>query len=496
VSSSQLPEDLSKVAGPKGPLFFKGLSMLREDSVLAAVREISEKRGLIVYLVGGMLRDIFLNETLPHDYDFVCETEAEELAQEAARCLGGSAFILDKKNGLYRVVSKGEGRTITLDFLPLRSSSIEENLCERDFTMNAMALSLDSIFDEDKGVLLIDPLGGLSDCELKILRHASKKALETDPLRSLRGVRLSQRYGLHIDKDTRVLIRQKALLIAKKPVSKERVRDELALIFTTQGTAEALAELRELALYNVIFPSLNLKPMADTFKTLKECEALIIEIQAASFPSYPLEMRACLEADKGGGSVALTLKLAAFFYDIFSLTVRDYAVKIPLGEEVFFRERVQIEVILKGLLFGNKLTKTIVGALGALDRFFHIPLSVCTRPAVMALFFDKVKRHSLAAAPVFFCLVMADIRRSGAPLSGGRYGALLTMTEFYFSTYLPRTPEPFFTGEEIISTFGVREGERVGLVKLMIEEALFNGLVSDRADVVPYIKSKISERWG
>ncbi|MFQ5428587.1 MAG: hypothetical protein ACE5EZ_06360 [Thermodesulfobacteriota bacterium] len=492
------PKNVSSEKGPHGPLFFEGFSLLREETSLVAVAGLARKRGLRTCLVGGVVRNILLNERLPNDFDFLCEGQTGDFAAEVAKILGGAAFILNKKNGLYRVVVKEEHRVLTLDFLPLRFPRIEDDLLQRDFIINAMALPLEALFGEGFSTAsLIDPLGGLRDSEKKVLRLVSERALGEDPLRCLRAVRLSERYGLSIDKDTRAQISAQAHLIEEKPVSRERIRDELCLIFEAPGTASAIAGLLELGLLGVSMPSLRpgagsgfFLETTSVLKTLKEAELVINEIEARAFPCRALEMRSCLEAGREAPSATATLKLAAFFYDIALATGETSGV---LDRHLV---KTRLPAILKELLFGNKTVRALKGLLLAMERFLNMPLEICRHPAVISLFFDRLIDEAGSVTPLFLTLAMADSRRRGESPSSHRQIAIAAMTEFYFNTYISAPPPPFFTGDEIITTFNLQKGERVGLVKLMIEEALLAGLVSEREEAVAYIKKRIIERWG
>ncbi len=128
------------------------------------------------YLVGGAVRDALLGGTFD-DMDWLV-TEPEKIARETANDLGASAFSLDEERGVWRVVVDDAVR----DYI-LLDSSLEHNLRERDFTINAIALSSDG--------KVIDPLNGRQDLQSRHIRMVSKANLQADPLRALRAVRFA-----------------------------------------------------------------------------------------------------------------------------------------------------------------------------------------------------------------------------------------------------------------------------------------------------------------
>ncbi len=117
-----------------------------------------------IYLVGGIVRDILLRRDTK-DVDLVCKG-AESLARKFAKSTGGSFFVLDQENKVYRVVLKP---ATYFDFAELRGGAIEADLALRDFTIDAMALEL--VGGRQSAVNsknIIDPFKGQEDLNKKI----------------------------------------------------------------------------------------------------------------------------------------------------------------------------------------------------------------------------------------------------------------------------------------------------------------------------------------
>ena len=131
------------------------------------------------YLVGGYIRDIILGrETEKVDFDVVVPLNAIKIGKKIADNIGSKFIILDEKREVVRIILNH----IYIDIANQVSSSIEGDLCSRDFSINSIAF----LFDKK---CLFDPLNGLKDLELCFLRTYSEINLLNDPLRILRCFR-------------------------------------------------------------------------------------------------------------------------------------------------------------------------------------------------------------------------------------------------------------------------------------------------------------------
>jgi len=131
------------------------------------------------YLVGGYIRDIILGrKTKKVDVDIVVPLNAIEIGKKIADSIGSKFIILDEKREVVRIILNH----IYIDIANQVSSTIEGDLCSRDFSINSIAF----LFDKK---CLVDPLNGLKDLEISLLRTHSEKNLVNDPLRILRCFR-------------------------------------------------------------------------------------------------------------------------------------------------------------------------------------------------------------------------------------------------------------------------------------------------------------------
>src|SRR5262249_19567690 len=136
--------------------------------------------------------------------------------------------------------------------------TIEADLAQRDFTIDAMAAAI-----EEGGRLgaLVDPYGGEHDLRAKEIRLVAERALTEDPLRLLRAVRIATEMGLEIVGQTSIGIRRKAPMLAT--VAPERQRDELLRILESDHSARAIRLIESLGLLEVLLPEIALERGVD-----------------------------------------------------------------------------------------------------------------------------------------------------------------------------------------------------------------------------------------
>jgi tRNA nucleotidyltransferase (CCA-adding enzyme) len=232
--------------------------------LLHLVRDAATGRSLPLYMVGGAVRDLAMGRRLS-DFDLIVEGDAIALAHSLASQHGGGVTAHTKfgtaKWFLPEPLKAGHD---TLDLISARSEtyrhpaalptvawgSITDDLLRRDFTINAMAIRLDSShFGE-----LRDDLHGMQDLEQGLIRVLHAGAFVDDPTRMYRAVRYAARYGFRVVEETQALI--PAALPYVQKLSAQRIRHELDLILDEPNAMSMLRQLDELGLLAAIHPSL------------------------------------------------------------------------------------------------------------------------------------------------------------------------------------------------------------------------------------------------
>ena len=233
-----------------------------------------------IYLVGGFVRDLILNSPSP-DLDFVVEGDALQLASLLAERYGGKVTS-HKKFGTAKWWPLGTGNDAssikiplptdqisdlppTIDLISARTEfyekptalptvkkgSIKLDLHRRDFTINAMAVRLDSNHFGD----VYDHWGGLNDLNQKKVRVLHSLSFVDDPTRMLRAIRFEQRFGFDIEKRTLELFQEATSLLGD--VSGDRIRHELDQILTEDKAIAMLSRIGKLGLFTHIHPSIS-----------------------------------------------------------------------------------------------------------------------------------------------------------------------------------------------------------------------------------------------
>ena len=217
------------------------------------VRQFFTSRGLRAYLVGGAVRDALLGRKTD-DLDVAVETSTSSLldaARDLAGVLDGRYVLLHHEMGAARVVLP-DGPVIDLIAAP---HGIAQDLGRRDFTVNAMAMSLDEMISSDRHVDVIDLHDGRADLAAGVLRVVSSEAFDDDPARLIRAPRFAAQLRLTIDEDTKASVRLKAGILDRS--SPERVRDEMLKIFAAPDVMTSIRLLDDLGLLSVVLPELD-----------------------------------------------------------------------------------------------------------------------------------------------------------------------------------------------------------------------------------------------
>lgn len=251
-------------------------SPLRE--AFEVILKISSHFHYKVYLVGGCVRDIILGKKQIFDIDIVVEGDAILLATE---------FSHHFNREITRHHSFGTATVNFLDYhfdfatarkevyphpgaLPrVSTATLKEDLLRRDFTINAIALSLNK---KDYGKI-IDLYGGLEDIRKRLIRVLHNESFLDDPTRMLRAIRFATRFNFKIERQTLKLLKEANSKGALFFVNPHRIRDELILILKEERPYKYLKKINFLLDFSFISPQIKLT--RQDFLLLKRIEHAI-----------------------------------------------------------------------------------------------------------------------------------------------------------------------------------------------------------------------------
>ncbi len=216
-----------------------------------------------VYLVGGFVRDLILGvENL--DLDVVVEGDGIKFAEDLSlslkadlvrhRRFGTATLTLGHKTKIDIATAREEWYLEPACLPSVKSGEVKDDLKRRDFSINAMAISLNQ---EDYGKL-VDFFNGLDDLAHKRIRILHNLSFIDDPTRILRAIRFEKRYNFKIEPLTLKYLQEAVKLKMLEKVEPQRLRDELILILKEMDPLKPLKRIQQLVGFRFIHPCLGL----------------------------------------------------------------------------------------------------------------------------------------------------------------------------------------------------------------------------------------------
>jgi poly(A) polymerase len=416
-----------------------------------------------VFLVGGALRELALGR-VPNDYDLAIGC-AEDLPR-IREIFAATGFLLGKKPvQTYRFLAGG----ITLD-TSILAGSIEDDLRRRDFTINAMAYALNN------GAVL-DPLGGLKDLSMGIIRYPTRESLREDPLRMVKAIRhLSVLSGFSLDPALKRAMKEEKALI--RNTAAERIKYELDLVMLSANPYRGMKAMEETGLLFEIFPELlklkemdrekRLRPMSfghtiGGFRHVRRIKQF-----------YPFNEREIKHAG-----------YALLFHDLGKPETFSYD-KEKRRVHFYYHERRSRDIaagVMERLRFSASEIRTIKSLVENHMRIFLISTGEATEKATRRLVY---RMEDLAPSLVF--LTLLDLYGN----SGGRDNESTAQVRMrcrdvlsgyaeWKSTPLPR----IVTGRDLIA-IGFEEGPALGEVLREIRGKQIAGEITEKEQALEY----------
>ena len=437
------------------------------------------------YLVGGAVRDILLNRPAK-DLDLT-HPEAESLAlalRDHHQATLVELFSNDEIKNTWRLVQKDDNEQQELDLSTFHGSSVEDDLAHRDFTINAMAYTIDQ--DGSIGELL-DPFQGRDDLLVyKEIRQISATVFQDDPLRILRAYRFSATLGLTIAAETRKSLRQHRALLPE--AARERQLQELMMIFSSKRAFATICQMDEDGVLEQIFPEIakmkgceqNSFHHKDVWQhcllVLQHCEDILANLADFFGKDSPTINQYLAEENR-----LPLLKLTALLHDVAKPACKDTRQD---GRITFYSHDQQgaemITAIGERLLIGKKgrqfLQKLVAN---------HIQVLSLAAPEVKQSTINKWLRKMNDDCLAQFILALADTKATQGPdADPAQHEQLALWIKETAAAYLGHYRQEFarkelLTGKDLIAA-GVKPGPEIGRILRLIKDKQDEGSIQTR----------------
>lgn len=464
------------------------------------------------YVVGGILRDLFINKDLlkeknNFDIDICIKNLQVEKIEKLVSKHKLPFIVLDEENLVYRSVIKEDNFLVSLDFSSY--NSLEEDILRRDFTINTLYLKLNNFIkflcSSKRDVFinnLEDKLKARYDIKNKLLKLVSKNSLKEDPLRILRAARFYT-LGFVPEKNIEKLIKKQKKLLKK--VSSERILDELKKIFNSNNSYKVLEWMDKNGILDEIFPEIKMvkvKGKNTQFKKFyfhKEGLWQHIKLTYDSIEKILLNLKNYFPEDYNEISLKIKdkeyiLKFISLFHDVAKPLV---AQKIK-GRVRFFHHEIKSCEISHKVLSRLKMSKEDIFIITEVIKNHMRIGSLCamrdnlTQRAYLRLFRDTDEYFyfllvfSLADRMSYEKVPVKERKKYFKNFSSfSEFLRFLNkLLEIYKDYKIKLSMPKLLNGHEVMNIFNIPEGPLVGKILNLIRDAQLLGKISDKKEAI------------
>ncbi len=465
------------------------LNQNKNLKLFKTISQVAGENNMRIYVVGGYVRDLLMSRKVATDIDFVTEENGILLAQKIAEALDpklkvsvfktyGTAMFKYQNLELEFVGARKESYSEDSRKPAVENGSLEDDQKRRDFTINAMAISLNTDTFGD----LMDPFEGREDLTKKILRTPLEphQTYSDDPLRMMRAIRFACTLDFEIESNSLEAIKQEVDRI--KIVSMERIMVEFNKIMNSEKPSRGLKLLESTGLLERIIPELT------ALKGIEEVEG---QTHKDNF-YHTLEVVDNISKNTEN----LWLRWAALLHDIGKAPTKKFVEGI--GWTFHGHE-----------FLGSKMVKPMFQRLklplGPDMKYVQKMVKLSSRP--IALIDDDTSDSALRRLLFdsgedledLFTLCKADITTKNASKQAKfkkNFEYVATKIKEVEEKDKVRNFQPPISGEEIMALFDLKPGKEIGILKEKVKEAILEGTIQNDASEAKNLVIEEAEKLG
>lgn len=439
-----------------------------------------------VYITGGSIRDLLLGKT-PADYDIAVTEHPERLAKTIAEKTSGTLIQMGKhEHRIFRIVSADN----TFDVTRLTGKSIEEDLANRDFTINAIA------YEPATGTIS-DPLSGIKDIESKKVRMVSKEIFTKDPVRLVRAYRIGACFGFDIEHKTVSAIISDAHLTQNS--AGERIRSELFKILNVKKSFPYILQMTNTGVLTTILPELSKLKRCfqnryhdfDVFEhTMQAYHNLETVLYSPSlfFPRNPEHFSRYMDPD-----ASVICKLAVLLHDIgkpYVKTIDD------AGNSHFYGHADKSAQMVKKIGNRLRLSNKEANFLQCIVRYHIRPLFLFNAHLNNKLTSKGITRFFLICADITPAILLHTVADTKAKedKTGSVNQAFLSFIEKiahdFFCNFKPKKNlPPLINGHDLIDRFGLVPSPLFKTILSSVEEARLTNKIKTKSQALLMVEN-------
>lgn len=460
-----------------------------ENKIFKIISQASQELNLECYVIGGFVRDILLDRNHKKDIDIVAVGSGIELALKVSELLSnkpkvqmfknyGTAMLRYKEMDIEFVGARKESYTHNSRNPLVENGTLKDDQERRDFTINAMAFSLNS----DNFGDLVDPFNGVADLENKLLKTPLDPDItySDDPLRMMRAIRFATQLNFEIESESLFSIAKNKDRI--NIISGERIVDELNKILSSEKPSIGFLHLYQTGLLDLILPELT---------ALNNVEEVEGHTHKNNF-YHTLEVvdNICPNTED------VWLRWAALLHDIGKAPTKKFNKK--QGWTFHGHE-----------FLGGKMAKKIFERLhmplNQKMKFVQKMVMMSSRPIVIA---EEIVTDSAVRRLVFdagedienlMTLCEADITTKNSKKFQKYHNNFKIVRQKIVEVEEKdrvRVFQPPISGEEIMELFGLKPGREIGVLKEAVKEAILEGEIPNEYEAAKEFVLKRAEKMG